>query len=296
MSEDPRAAPDSLNEAIEAFKQMCVPHRPSDADVMARLGALPGSADRPVYNPPPSTRRGYLLRLLVPSAAAALLVIGLVGFLLLGSTTPIALADVVKAAQKHKLVRYQEQEIAGTDDNVGARRNSIVHADLTAPRLHSESRVAHPGGEAVCLSVHDGRRHLTTDSRRKTARLGAAPKGYKSLLCCLEEFEQKKGVIQGTDRLGALRVVKYYLEEEKQTTTLWVDPRTRLPLRLEQVFFASSADSQRRLVWTDFAWDPELPDGCRSLDELFSTRPPDGYTLQYQTNEKKDNGQPGNKK
>src|SRR5262245_4979136 len=103
MSEDQGLAPDSLNEAIEAFQRIGVPQRPSDADVLARLGALQGGTARPAPHPP-STRRGHLLRLLVPSAAAALLATGLVGWLLLGGTASIALADVIKAAQKHKLV------------------------------------------------------------------------------------------------------------------------------------------------------------------------------------------------
>src|SRR5262249_51116171 len=152
-------------------------------------------------------------------------------------------------------------------------------------------------GEIVSLSVHDDRRHLTTDVVAKIARLAHAPKGYKSLLCCLEEFELKEGVIQGTDTLGQHRVVKYHLDEEKQTTTLWVDAKTKLPLRFEQIFFDSTAGSQPyRLVWTDFAWDPELPTGCRSLGELFSTQPPKGYTVQDQTGDKQEDGQAGNKK
>ena len=290
MSEDQRPVPDALNEAIEAFRRMQVPPGPSNADVFARLGTLQGGMPRPASKP--LTRRGYLRRFLIPSAAAALLVVGLVGWLLLGGTASIALADVIKAAEKHKLVRYREQQITGADD--GTRRDSFVHADLTAPRLRSESRVEYPDGEAVFLSVHDGRRHLTTDPRRKTARLDPAPRDYKSLLCCLEDFERKKGVVQGTDRLGELRVVKYHLAEAKQTTSLWVDPRTKLPLRLEQVFFDPAADSQRRrLIWTDFAWDPELPKGCRSLDKLFSTQPPDGYTVHDLTNEKQKKGERG---
>jgi hypothetical protein len=297
MSKYQPPVPDSLHEAIEAFQRMSVPQGPSDADVLARLGVLQGGTARPVSYPSPSTRRGYLIRFLVPAAVAALLVIGLVGLLLLGSTAPIALADVIKAAAKHKLVRYRERQMTDTNDNVGARCDSIVHADLTAPRLHSESRIAYPGGEAVFLSVHDGRRRLTTDSREKTAQLDPAPKGYKSLLCCLEEFERKQGVVQSTDKLGEFRVVKYHLEEAKQTTSLWVDARTKLPLRMEQVFFGPIADSPpRRFVWTDFAWDPELPKGCRSLDELFSTRTPQGYTVHDRTDGKKGNGQAGNEK
>jgi hypothetical protein len=291
MSEQ-QPALNSLNEAIEAFQRMTVPQGPSNAGVLAHLGDRESTTARPVTSPSPSTWRRYLLGLLVPSAAAALLVAGLVGWLLLSSRASVALADVVKATEKHKLVRYREQ-ITKYKDNSDARHESIVHADLRAPRLRSESLLASSASEAVFLSVHDGRLHLTTNSRQKTARLDPAPKGYKSVLCCLEEFEQKKGVVQGPDKLGELKVVKYHLEEDMQTTTLWVDARTKLPLRWEQVFFGSPADSPRLLVWTDFAWDPELPKRFQSLDELFSTRPPDGYTLQHRPGEKKGTGERG---
>lgn len=293
MTDDQIPVPEPLDEAIDAFLRMSVPQRPSDTDLLARLGARQGGMTRPASSPFPSTRRGSLIRFVVPSAAAALLVIGLVGLLLLNSAPSIALADVVQAAQKHKLVRYREQQITDTNEPIGAGRDSVVHADLTAPRLRSENRFVYPGGEAVHLSVHDGRRHLTTDSRQKTATLDFAPKGYKSLLCCLEEFQQKKGLIQGTDTLDGLAMVRYHLEEDKQTTTLWVDAKTKLPIRLDQVFFDPAAEGRRtRLVWTDFAWDPQVPEGFRSLDELFSTQPPDGYTLHDRTKEKKENGRP----
>src|SRR5262249_24454559 len=164
MSDDQRTAPDSLSEAIEAFWQMRVPPAPPDADVRARLAAPQDGTARPVSDPRGPTRRGRLTRFLLPSVAA-LLAIGLVGLSLLSGTTAVALADVVKAAEKHKLVRYREQLLTGTADDTAAPRDSTVHADLTAPRLRSEIRVADPDGEAVFLSVHDGRRHLATDAR-----------------------------------------------------------------------------------------------------------------------------------
>jgi hypothetical protein len=227
--------------------------------------------------------------MVVPAAAAALLVIGGLGLLLLHGTAPVALANVVEAAAKHKLVRYHQQQTTDTKGRGATEVDSTVYADLTAPRLRSESRSVDPDGPAIHLSIHDARRHLITDSRRKTAWLGPAPRGYKSLLCCLEEFQQKKGVTQGRDRLGRLATVKYRLEEPKQTTSLWIDPRTKLPVRMVQEYIDPTPDFSRdKLVWTDFAWDPEVPGGFRDLQELFSTRPPDGYVLDDQTKAKTD--------
>src|SRR5262249_40134869 len=158
------------------------------------------------------------------------------------------------------------------------------YADLTAPRLYSESRLDARNPRSVLLRVHDGRRHLTTDSRQKTARLDFAPKHYKSLLCCLEELQQKKGVTQRKRDLDGRPTLEYRYAEGKQAITLWVDTKTRLPLRMEQESIdPGPGATPGTLAWTEFAWNPELPPGLGSLDELFSTRPPAGYTLDDRT-------------
>jgi hypothetical protein len=265
MSEHQEPTHDSLDEAVEAFQLMNVPGRPVDAFVLARLNAE-----------------------LDDTARSVALVIGGVGLLLLYGTATIALADVVKAAQKHKLVRYRQQQITDTKAPSGASLDSMVYADFTAPRLYSESRVNDPNGESVLLSVHDGQHHLTTNSRQKSTTLDFAPKGYKSLLCCLEEFQQKNDVTCEKCDLDGQPTVKYRYVEDKQTIILLVDAKTKLPLRLEQEFIDPSAGVTRsKLVWTDFSWDPELPHGFTSLDELFSTRPPHGYALDDQTKSRK---------
>jgi len=277
MSEQQEPANDALAGAIEAFQRMSVPARPSDAAVLARLDA----ESRPAALVSTAKRSGYLWPFLVSSAAAVLLIAGM-AVLLLNGAAAIALADVVKAAQKYKFVRYREQQIMDPKAHDVAPRNSTVYADFTAPRLYSESLVNGPEGESVLLSVHDGKHHLTSNSRQKTARLDFAPKGYKSLLCCLEEFQQKRGVTSERTDLDGRRAVKYCHVNGRQTITLWVDAQTKLPLRLDQESIDSDS-SRSTLVWTDFAWDPDLPQPFRSWDELFSTRPPHGYTLDDRT-------------
>jgi hypothetical protein len=284
MSEQQEPAQSSLDEAIEAFQRMSVPDGPPSTALLERLGDELADQARPAPIPFSPKRSGLAMRLLLPSAAAAVLVLGGLGLLLLGGATSPALADVVKAATKHRLVRYQETRVTSTKEQSAAVLRSTVYVDFTAPRLYSESRVKEPNGDLVLLSVHDGKHHLTTNSRQKTARLDLAPKGYKSLLCCLEELQQKKGVAHENRDLDGRPTAWYRSVEGKQTTILWVDAKTKLPLRLEQESLDPSPGITRStLVWTDLAWDPELPPGLKSLDELFSTRPPDGYALDDHT-------------
>jgi hypothetical protein len=279
---------DALEEAIRAFQRMRVPDGPADAAILARLQDERTDKRRPLAIPSPLKRGGSRRRWLLSSAAAAVLVVAGTGWLLLQGTASFALADVIQAAAKHKLVRYQEQRIEDTGGPSPSVLVSTVYADLTAPRLYSEGRVHDGNGEAILLSVRDGKHHLTTDSRRKTARLDFAPKGYKSLLCCIEELERKKGVTQEKSDLGGRRTIKYRHVEGRQTILLWVDAKTKLPLRLEQESMGPSPGTIRStLVWTDIAFGPELPPGLRSLDELFSTRPPDGYALDDRTRGRK---------
>jgi hypothetical protein len=279
---------DALEEAIAAFQRMRVPDGPPDAAILARLDDERPDKGGPLAVPSSSKRSGSRRRWLIPSAAAVVLVVGGMGWLLLQGTVSTALAEVVQATTKHKLVRYQEQHISSAPEQSGAVLASTVYADLTAPRLYSESRVPDRDGEPILLSVQDGKHQLTTNSRQRTARLDFAPKGYKSLLCCLEELEKKKDVTREKSDLRGQPTIKYQHVESQQTTILWVDAKTKLPLRLEQASINPSPGAlHSTLIWTDMAWDPELPPGIRNLDELFSTRPPDGYALDDQTTSRK---------
>jgi hypothetical protein len=276
-----------LEEAIEAFQRMSVPDRPPDADVLARLGDDHRDKGRPISSS--VSERGHVRRVLLTAVAALILMFGSGLFpLLLNSAAPVAVADVVKAAEEHKLVRYQQQQTTEAGANAGARLDSTVYADLAAARLRTESRYKDPGGEAVLISVFDPVHNLETSPRQKTACLRRTPKEYKSFCCGLLEFEHRKGVTRGKDKLGDLVTVKYHFEAGNETSSLWVDAKTKLPVRMEQVLTHPTPEIARtRSVWTEFEWDPELPNGFRSLDEVFSTRPPEGYALNDQTRNEK---------
>src|SRR5207245_2918460 len=70
---------------------------------------------------PSSLRRRYLMRVVIPSTAALVLLGGAALFLLTATPSP-TLADVVKAAKKHKLVKYKQTQTTDSKDIVGAQR------------------------------------------------------------------------------------------------------------------------------------------------------------------------------
>jgi hypothetical protein len=308
MSKDPQSQDDPLEEAVEAFRQMTVPDRPPDAGVLARLATVAGETAAAVPVPSSSKRR-HLMRVAVPSAAAALLLLGGAAVFLLTATPAPTLADVVKAAEKHKLVKFKQVQTTDTKDMVGASTESTVYADLKAPRFRSESlnRFQDPDDrteliEEVNVSVQDATkgRHLMINTHpggkllppRKDAWLGGGRgegKKGKSYLENLQEFQQKKGVTSGKDKLDGRETVKYRFEEEGNTNTMWVDAATKLPVRLEYEMVDPTPDITRnKWVWTDYEWDPELPKGFKSLDALFDTTPPKDYKLTDDTKKDKE--------
>ena len=237
---------------------------------------------RPLSIPSPLKRR-YLMRLLVSSAAAVLVLIsGLVLFLLNGAAS-LALADVVKAAEKHKLLRVKMTQVTETTDPLVPRGEltTTEYWDLKAPRTRYESRVPRSDqlDEQVLIDVTDyvkGRK-LMTNSLKKDATLFITNPKQMSFLDNLKKLQERKETSSTKDTLEGREAVKYLLKEGDNTTTLWVNPETKLPVRMEyELLNATPAIPLNRFTWTDFEWDPELKD-VKSLDDLFSTQPPKGY-------------------
>ena len=304
--EHDRQPPDSiLDRAVRALRDDGPPAGPPSELVASTVGALSGSPAPPNPARAGERRRRIMRSVRYAAAAAALLVLGALGVFLLNGTPSVALADVVKAAQKHKLVRYKSKETTTDAKGNTGTAEWTVFADLKVPRFRKEMRHqfmdrddrAKPI-EEVTLSVVDLRaeRHLMTNTHpggkvlppRKDAWLGRArgSKNAKPFLEALQELQQKKGVTSGKDTLGRRETVRFRSEEEipqgTLTTTLWIDTKTKLPVRLHSEFTWKEGGTTL-ISETDFQWDPELPRGFRSLDELFSTRPPDGYTLKDDT-------------
>jgi hypothetical protein len=219
------------------------------------------------------------MRVLVPSAAAAAVLLGVAGLVFLHTSSPIALAGVIKAAEKHKLLRVTRTQLTETTDRVAPRGEltSTEYWDLKAPRTRAESRV----GDQALLDVQDyvKGRQLMTNSKTKTATVFLRKAQKRSFLDNLRKLQERKETTSAKDTLDGREIVKYSLKEGNNTTALWVNPKTRLPVRLEyEMINPTPTITLNRYTWTDFAWDPELP-GVSSLDELFSTVPPQGYQV-----------------
>jgi hypothetical protein len=326
MSTNHQPSHDPLEQVIHAFGQMTIPDQPSDSKVLTRIDAL----DRPATRISPisfSSNSSFLLRRLVPSTVAALVLLGFLGLFFLNNTSSIALADVVKAAEMHKLVKYKVTQTTDDKRNGTASGESVMYADLAAPRYREERKglTLNKTVEMAFILIRDGRKDRTLsmltesvvpgaendpdlaplgkaaiarrfrekygDNGRKEATLARADEGYdptkkaQPLLESLRETEAHKDVITTKDKVRGRDAIRYFLEDGKKTIKLWVDAETKLPVQFEYQILDHTPDiALNRWTYTDFEWDPDLK-GFRSLDALFDTTPPEGYTLTDRTKE-----------
>jgi outer membrane lipoprotein-sorting protein len=252
---------------------MDAPGRPADDAVIDRLSWYEKqNVPVPISSP---LRRRFFMRPAFRYAAAVAAVAAILGLALVSGSGSVVLADVVKAAEKHSLVRYTMKQITEDKEGGNGETTSMVYVDLKAARSRSEAKV----GEVTLVQIDDqpaGRR-LMTNSKEKTATVFTyESKKPKSMLDHLRELQQKEGVISIKDKLDGRETVKYRLEEGGNSTSLWVDAKTKLPVRLEYEMVEPTPNIARnKFIMTDFEWDPMGQDPAR----LFSTKPPEGYTV-----------------
>lgn len=298
----PTPLPDPLEAAASAFRSMPVPEPPPTEELIAQLNA----ESAPVSHLPFPNRRRTLMRLATLSAAAALLAGGVLFF---AAPTAPALADVVKAAEKHTLVKYKMTETSEPEDGKGptaGTATSVSYADLRTPRFRTERKTLtlNDAVESTYYTVQDSAKGRVLRVLREVAVEGAdrdpikakalegvtlprleaslspvpvtANAGFLENLRALESHEDATSTREQVDGKQAIR---YVVEDGPRTTTLWVDATTKLPVRMKMV---QLGNGKLTVELSNFEWDPKLT-GVKNPNELFDLTPPPGYQLNDET-------------
>ena len=164
----------------------------------------------------------------------------------------------------------------------------IVESPELKTRMTMRVLVKEPGHfraelDGGMISIVDGRqgKQLTLDPATKTALLleGKAPKAPPGpaaavgLVDHLRQLTEGDAKPVGDQAIGKIRARGYLVKNKKFGTamTVWIDPGTRLPIRIE------SSDriqgKEYRTTMSDFQIDPPIDDA------LFRVAPPPGYVL-----------------
>ena len=282
---------DVVDQAIAAFQRMPVPKRPDDDAMLARLAGQQSGVNHPMAHTTLS-KRSFFMRPALHFATAAAILIGVGALLLWSPAAPLALAEVIQAAERHKLVRYK-MELTVKDQNGSHSEIVTSYQDLQANRSREEHRPLTVKGEVEQLNLlhildSTNNRYLMIYPQDKTAYLGTLQTKQRltSFMDALREMQDDKKTTSGKDKLDGLETLTYRYDENGHSGTLWVDGNTKLPVRFERKFLHPNGTNVFRFVCTDFEWDPKVPDRA----ELFSLKPPEGYTVvDDQTKKKLDN-------
>ena len=307
---DPRDDP--LDEVADEFRRLPVPDRPDDGPLLARLTR----DHRPARTYSPHVP---LTSPAVRYVTAAALVLAAAAWVALSPSRPPALAEVIRDAGRHKLVRYQATRTT-VDKETGAIASvpTTVYVDLIKPRMREESEFAWREAGLIrrCTTVFDDAkgRILTTTSReplatndraqgpprpsepvhpRRTAVVSRMPGVKTAPFPPVNPLGLGRGFLEGLRRLQGCEHVrptwaeidgypgmKYRLTEGDRVTCLWVNTRTKFLTRVEiEVTDPAPGVAGCKYELYDFEWDPEVAD----TEALFNTDPPAGYALEDRT-------------
>ncbi len=260
---------DPLASAEAALRRTTVPEGPSQAIVARTLAALRAKTESD-RNPLP-WRRKMLLTMKI-AATVLVTVSGLLYVTFFPSTEATAFAEV---AQKLR------------DAHTLAYRMTVESPDFKAPMtmrtLFKEPSFFRTELDGGIVGIVDGKqgKQLFLDPTARTALLleGKAPETPLGPAAAVGLVEHLRRLTEGDAKhvgdkaIGEIQARGYLVKNKKFGTemTVWVNPGTRLPIRIE------SADriqgKEIRVTTSDFQIDPEVDDA------LFRVDPPAGYAV-----------------
>lgn len=314
---------DSLDQTLADLRCTPIPEPPPAELFLARLPIVSSTSIAASVGRPRSARTSNGLRRSLRYTSAAIALSMLVGWLVLSWPRGDVLAQAIAATEKSDIARCKFVTTAHSDVVVGglAQSTETIYFDLKAPRWRIEMQNAWimNSGSQKWVTVQDNRadrilttsdveltidestadeklRQLINDAKSKgllgkRAKLGRITgqgmfpfthaKTDKSFLDMLRDFQNRKNVASVQDTLDGRSTMKYRLEEPDRASTLWIDLETKRPVRIEE----ERPNKGQKLTdykWTlsEFEWDVKDLTG-----QLFSVRPPAGYTLEDRTAE-----------
>ncbi len=192
--------------------------------------------------------------------------------LLLSAGSGISYANVAEHIKSAQTIQYRMTTVInGKEAPFGSSTISIKepgHARVdTAFGVMITDAVA---GKILSWSPNPKTAHLVTV-------IGGLPEGGGSFDTAegFKKLADAKGTPIADLKIGDVNAKGFEMQQDVQHISMWVDPKSGLPLRIES---SASADGQEvKMVLTDLVFDRPLDDA------IFSLTPPKGYTVETAT-------------
>ena len=184
----------------------------------------------------------------------------------------IAFADVQEKLAKVKSVSYSL-----------INRTTGKPETTTYVRILEEnrSRVELPNNEIHIIDLKKRRMlRLFTQEKKADLTIGIDPKGFRDVLDQLRNISKMKSTDELPDKKIAGKTAKGFVVEERgQKVKVWLDPDTKLPLRMEivnsstRIIAGQKQEIDVHEIFTDFVYDKKFD------EDLFDTTPPADYVV-----------------
>jgi hypothetical protein len=203
-------------------------------------------------------------------AAAAVLIVGvLAGIHFVGNPleATVTFADVIKPIFNARTVTLTI--IIGEEENGPEIHDMIMESRIRRTLSNMEGVVA-------IIDMKSGRILQLTPEKKEAAYIDlkdwpSMPNYMESLrnvITRLQESPDFEVEELGIRQINGRNLIGFQAEHPKTSITIWADPQTALPVRIEHV------TGQMHIVCRDLQFDAPM------AEELFSMDPPEGYTVQ----------------
>ena len=251
-----------------------VPDQPSIRPVPeASYGSAEGAQRRALHGP----IRWRIGRFIMnrPGRAVAASIVILVGvvamWVVLGRGASMAFADVLQQIREIHTVKYKQTI---TSSMTGDALSTSTSEVLVADRYRSRSTLSNGDVIMITDSTPGNDRLLMLNAQKRTAllvrRTGREESEKPNLLDRVLKLDEKRAKAIGQKEIDGHLADGFRVDTDDQNNTFWIDPQTRLPVRVEIASIPGWTPS-RHIVMTDFQWNVPVD------ASLVSTTPPPGY-------------------
>ena len=210
------------------------------------------------------------------SATAAIIILGAFIFLTQGNGTSVAWAQVVEQLNNYEKYKCRQRVVREGGPQVPTK--DIYHMNLSLRRQEAEDGTIQiidmRGTDAVTLELYPEQKKAVV-----TKLLGFGPRKDPDIIDMVKQFEQ-----ESTEKLGIKKKDGKTLHgfrhqpNEYSDFTVWVDPKTKLPVEIELKHLRNGNLTQT-IFMDEFEFDFQL------APSAFSTDVPEGYTVETLIND-----------
>ncbi len=279
MPQQPDESKDELfDRAMQGLRDSVVPDGPP-AEVVARVLANLGVAEDAESTL--TRKKIFIMKPLVKLAVAAMLAIVIGGMLFWGKGrwgTTLAFADVVKEVRSIQAVQYTQKM---TVSFPGQEPQNMSGVALISGS--SKMRYTTEDGNAMVMDFVQGK-FIMLNAKLKQAMAGdLANMPGPPQMNLLEEFQKLPDEVSKDAKplesreIGGHKAVGFEIKDKEhkdQTSQVWVDSSTHLPLLVEWSNPGQGMMPPVKVTMSDFVWSPPVDEA------LMSVSAPAGYSVQ----------------